>query len=155
MSRAKTTRRQKIAQAIADRLLLIDGTGDWKSDFTGRVDTRMRFIDDVNDSPYLCVVPGSETREYQGKGFKWRFLEVTITLYVQGSDALDLQDMLEHALEDVESQLDSVKSIEYLEDQSTGSKQIVDLTVLSMTTDQGAFADDGLGIGEIVVEVRY
>ena len=93
--------------------------------------------------------PGAETREYQGGGYKDRFLSITIRCYVQEEDA---QDALNILMEDVETVLEDNAQLEYTDKQNNTFKT-QQITIISIDTDEGVL--DPLGVGEILVEVRY
>lgn len=152
MSRAYTTRRQQVVQALCDQINLIDGKGDWLTNVHGVAEPKLKFLGDQTNEISIHVVAGQETREYQGGGFKWRFMEVPITIYIQrGSDPANL---LEHVMQDIETCLDNnVETAVALQEKLNAS--VVDIFVLSINTDQGAFDDEGLAIGEMIFQVRY
>ena len=110
----------------------------------------MVFLDEIQQYPKVCVVAGDETREYQPGGFKWRFLTLTIRAYVHSED--DAQEELALLIEDIEKIIDDNDVLVY-DDTVDPSEITTSLTIESITTDEGVIQP--LGIGEIVVEVRY
>ena len=76
MSRTFTTRRQSIVNALVTQLKTIDGTGSFLTNVSNNVSPRLKFWDEVDDFPAIHLNAGSETRTYQGGGFKDRFLSV-------------------------------------------------------------------------------
>ena len=100
--------------------------------------------------PKVCVVAGDESRQYQPGGFKWRFLLLSIRLYVHSND--DPQEELALLIEDVENIIDDNDVLVY-DDSVHPSEATTSATIQSITTDEGAIAP--LGVGEITVEVRY
>ena len=148
MARSNTTRRSAILEAMAELFEKIDGGDGYKSDLTGSIEPRMKFWDEVDSFPCLHMASGTETREYYGGGQKWRFLTVTIRVYVNSEDPIT---ELEELLEDVETVLDDAGQFDY--GTSEGTKQISQLTVISISTDEGALQP--LGVGEMIVEIRY
>ena len=86
MARSNTTRRSAILDALADAFEKIDGGDGYKSDLTGAISTRMKFWDEVESFPALHMSAGTETREYYGGGQKWRFLTVTIRIYLNSEE---------------------------------------------------------------------
>jgi len=98
--RTYTSRRQSIVNALVTALQGINGSGDFLSNVYNNVSPRLKFWDEVDDFPSLHINAGGETREYQGGGYKDRFLTVTIRVYVKEEDAVDALDKL---LEDVET----------------------------------------------------
>ena len=148
MARSNTTRRSAILEAMAELFEKIDGGDGYKQDLTGAIEPRMKFWDEVESFPCLHMSAGTETREYYGGGQKWRFLTVTIRIYVNADDPIQ---ELEELLEDVETVLDDAGQFDY--GTSEGTKQISQLTVISISTDEGALQP--LGVGEMIVEIRY
>ena len=137
--------RSAITNAIITELKKIDGTGDYSVDFANNVTNKLIFWDEVNDFPFISVVPGNETREYHTSGFKWGYLGINIRAYVHGEEPLD---ELEKVLYEIETQLDADQTIVY----DTG-KTTEQITVLSIATDEGLLAP--YGVGEITCEIRY
>ena len=62
---------------------------------------------------------GQETREYEGGGFRFRFLRLTVRCYVHDQDDVILA--LEELLEDVETVLEDNDPLTYTD--STGASQ--------------------------------
>ena len=148
-SRAYTTRRLGIVNALAEKLKDINGTGSFLSDLAGNVSPRLKFWDEVEEFPAVHLNAGSETREYQGGGYKDRFLSVTLRCYVQDEDSVQALDEL---LEDVETVLENNSRLSYTDRQ--GAKQYTQqITIISIDTDEGVL--EPLGVGEILIEVRY
>ena len=104
---------------------------------------------EVEEFPAIHLNAGSETREYQTAGYKDRFLQVTIRCYVNEEDA---QVALGALLEDVETVLEKHSRLTYFD--STFTKQATQqITILSIDTDEGVL--EPLGVGEMIIEVRY
>ena len=148
MARSNTTRRSAILEAMAELFEKIDGGDGYKSDLTGSIEPRMKFWDEVDSFPCLHMASGTETREYYGGGQKWRFLTVTIRVYVNSEDPIT---ELEELLEDVETVLDDAGQFDY--STTTGTQQVTQVTIVSISTDEGALQP--LGVGEMIVEIRY
>ena len=126
-ARAHSTRRRSIVGAIASKLYeSLNGSAPFRSSVQS-VEPRLRFWDEVQDFPAIQVGAGQETREYEGAGFRFRFLRVTIRCYVNDNDDVILA--LEELLEDVETVLDDAGQFNY--STSEGTKQISQLTVIS------------------------
>ena len=148
MARSNTTRRSAILEAMAELFEKIDGGDGYKQDLTGAIEPRMKFWDEVDSFPCLHMASGTETREYYGGGQKWRFLTVTIRVYVNSEDPIT---ELEELLEDVETVLDDAGQFDY--STTTGTQQVTQVTIVSISTDEGALQP--LGVGEMIVEIRY
>ena len=119
------------------------------SDVNDNVHPRLKFWDEVDDFPAIHLNAGSETREYQGGGFKDRFLAVTVRCYVNEEDAVDALDKL---LEDVETVLEDNSRLDYTNRQG-GTDTTQQITIVSIDTDEGVL--EPLGVGEMLIEVRY
>ena len=92
---------------------------------------------------------GSETREYQGGGFKDRYLSVTIRIYVQEEDA---QVKLNEVMEDIETVIENNSNLQYTDKLNT-IYNVHQMSVISIDTDEGVL--EPLGVGEMLIEVRY
>ena len=144
------TKRTKIAEALANKLKEIDGNHPFNINVFDNVATKMVFLDEIEQYPKVCVIAGDETREYQPGGYKWRFLNLTIRAYIHNED--DAQEELALLFEDIERIIDENDALVY-DDSVNPSESTTSLTIESIGTDEGVIQP--LGIGEMVVEVRY
>lgn len=149
MSRAYTNRRSSIVSALVDKLILIDGTGNFLQDVSDNVSPRLKFWDEVEEFPAIHLNAGSESREYQAGGYKDRFLSITIRCYVQAENAVEA---LAELLEDVETVIEDNGRLTYTDRQGE-TQYTQQITVVSVDTDEGVL--EPLGVGEMLVEVRY
>ena len=147
---AYRTQRKKIAEALVEKFKEIDGNYPYNSNLYQNADSHLVFLDEIQQYPKVCVVAGDEERIYQPGGFKWRFLTVTIRAYVE--DANDPQEILSLLLEDIERVIDDNDILVY-DSSVSPSLQTTSMTIQSISTDEGVIAP--LGIGEMVLEVRY
>ena len=148
-TRDYTTRRVGIVEGLVEKLKDINGTGQFLTDVTDNVSPRLKFWDEVEEFPAIHLNAGSETREYQGSGYKDRFLSVTLRCYVQDEDSVQALDEL---LEDVETVLETNSRLAY-EDRTGTTQYTQQITVVSIDTDEGVL--EPLGVGEMTIEVRY
>ena len=149
LARKHTTRRRAIVEALAQELEQINGTPPFRTSVQ-QVERRLKFWDEVSEFPTIHVGAGAETREYDGGGFRFRFLRLTIRCYV--SDDNDVIEALEELLEDVETVLEDKDPLTYYD--STGASQsTVQTNIITVDTDEGVL--EPLGVGEITVEIRY
>ena len=148
-TRDYTTRRQGIVNALAEKLKDIDGTGEFFTNVDNNVSARLKFWDEVDDFPAIHLNTGQETREYQGGGFKDRYLTVTVRCYINEEDSVAALDKL---LEDVETVLEDNSRLEYTNKRGA-TETTQQITIVSIDTDEGVL--DPLGVGEIIIEVRY
>lgn len=147
--RLYTTRRMAIINALVDKLKGIDGNGGFLTNIFNNVHPRLKFWDEVTEFPALHLNAGSETREYQGGGYRDRFLTVTIRCYVNEEDAVLA---LEKLLEDVETVIETNSRLTYI-DQQGKSQSTHQISIISIDTDEGVL--EPLGVGEMLLEVRY
>ena len=150
MASTYRTKRTKIAEALADKLKEIDGSFPYNTNVFDNVDSKLKFLDEIQQFPKVCVVAGDETREYLPDGYKWRFLTLTIRAYVHNET--DAQEELALLLEDIERLVDENDVLVY-DDSVDPNQSTTSMTIESIGTDEGVIAP--LGIGEMVVEVRY
>jgi len=144
-----TTRRQSITNALVEKIKEINGTGEYLTDLQDNVSPRLKFWDEIEVFPAVHLSVGPEAREYQAGGYKDRFLTITIRCYVNEEDSVDALDKL---LEDLETNLEENQRLRYVD--RRGSAQYTHQnTIVSITTDEGVL--EPLGVGEIVLEVRY
>jgi hypothetical protein len=148
-TRDYTTRRLGIVNAIVEKLKDINGTGSFLTDVNRNVSPRLKFWDEVEEFPAIHLNAGSETREYQSGGYKDRFLNITIRCYVQAEDSVEALDGL---LEDVETVIETNSRLAY-SDRNGATQYTQQITIVSVDTDEGVL--EPLGVGEILIEVRY
>ena len=144
-----TSRRSNIVEALVSKLKTINGQGAFLTDVGDQVFPRLKFWDEVSDFPAIHLNAGSETREYQTAEVKHRFFNITVRCYVQDDDA---QEMLNKLMEDVETVLEENSRLAYT-DQYNVTHYTQQLTVVSIDTDEGVL--EPLGVGELLIEVRY
>lgn len=144
-----TSRRLAITEALAEKLKVINGTGAYRTELNDNVVPRLKFWDEVEEFPAVHLNSGSERREYQGGGYKDRFMNLTIRCYVNEEDAVSA---LEGLLEDVETVIETNSRLAYT-DRLGATNYTQQITILSVDTDEGAL--EPLGVGEILCEVRY
>ncbi|MBD73964.1 MAG: hypothetical protein CMM96_00505 [Rickettsiales bacterium] len=150
MSTAYRTKRKKVITALVDKLKGINGQHPYNSNVFNNVSGTLKFLDEIEEYPKLCVIAGDEIREYQTGGFKWRFLTVTIRAYVRDED--DAQEELATLFEDIEKIIDENDALVY-DTSIVPEGKTTSMTIDSLTTDEGVIAP--LGIGEMIVTVRY
>lgn len=138
--------RSSIAKALASKLELINGLPPYKSMlYKNNIYTKLLFWDEISDFSVICVVPGSETREYLPGGFKWGFINVSLKLYVNSEDPTS---KLEDLLQDVEQVITDNELLEY-----EVGKTTTEILITSITTDEGLLAP--FGVGEMNLSIRY
>lgn len=147
--RTYTTRRSAIVDALVTELKKINQTGAFLTDVYDNVHPRLKFWDEVDTFPAIHLNAGSESREYQGGGYKDRYLTVTVRCYVKETDAVEALDKL---LEDVETVVETNGRLAYTDRQ--GNQQFtLDILVISIETDEGVL--EPFGVGEMQLQVHY
>ena len=148
-TRDYTSRRMAIVQALVVKLKLINGNFPYRTNLYNNVEPKLLFWDEVQDFPAVHCSAGAETRQYQGGGYKDRFMTLKLRVYVQQEDAVL---GLEKLFEDIETVIEDNSALSYT-DQDGTAQSVHQLTIVSLDTDEGAL--EPLGVGEIVCEVRY
>ncbi len=148
-TRLYTTRRQNIVNALVDKIELIDGTGSYQTAVTD-VSPRLKFWDEVQEFPSVHLNAGREVRTYDGGGFKFRYLTITLRCYVEDNE--DSVGALDALLEDLETVLEAEDPLTYY-DKNGVAQSTVQTTIVSIDTDEGVM--DPMGIGEMLVEIQY
>jgi hypothetical protein len=149
-AREFTTRRTAIVTALAGKFKNITLANGYRSDVGETSFPYLKFWDEINEYPSVYLNAGSETRVYQGGGYKDRYLSISVKAYVQNED--DPVKALELLLEDLETVIEENGRLAYLD--ADGATQYTrDIIVLSIDTDEGLLAP--LGVGEIILQVSY
>ena len=144
------TKRKKVVDALVEKIQGIDGNHPYNSNLFDNVTGRLKFLDEIEQYPQVCIVAGDEFREYLPDQFKWRLLDLTIRAYV--SDNNDVQETLALLMEDIERVIDDNDNLVY-DDSVDPSQSATSLTIGSISPDEGVIAP--LGIGEMTGRVRY
>jgi hypothetical protein len=148
-TRQYTTRRQNIVNALVELIERIDGTGEQQT-AVAECSPRLTFWDEVKEFPAVHINAGREVRSYDGGGFKFRYLTLTLRCYVEDNE--DAVGALDALIEDLETTLEHYDPITYY-DKNGVVQKTVQTTILSIDTDEGVL--DPLGVGEIQIEVQY
>lgn len=139
--------RTSIVNAIVTKLKTIDGTGSFQSNLSGNVSNILKFYDELNDFPYVCVTSGYENREYLPGDFKWGYLNISIKIYVQNEFA---QLELEKVLSDIEQLIHDNEQLQY---GTSADHTTTEILITSIQTDEGVL--NPIGVGEMGIVARY
>ena len=150
MSTEYRTKRRKIVDALVEKIKLVNGQHPYNSNVFNNVSGKLKFLDEIEEYPKVCIVAGDEIREYQTAGFKWRFLTLSIRAYVRNEE--DAQEELATLFEDIEKIVDENDALVY-DTSVIPNGTTTSMTIDSISTDEGVIAP--LGIGEMIVTVRY
>jgi hypothetical protein len=141
------SRRTSIVKALTEKLKLINGQAPYQVNLFQNCFAKLKFWDEVQDFPSVYLSPGTELREYHPAEFKWAFLGISIKAYCHGEDS---SEQLERLLEDIENCIDDNNRLVY---DLAKNYQTAELTIQSITTDEGLLAP--YAVGEINLQVRY
>lgn len=148
-ARTYSTRRYAIIDALVVLFKRIDGTGHFLSSLNRNVFSKLKFYDEVTDFPTVCVTASNESRQYQAGGYRDRYLEVRLMVFVNEENPLK---KCEAILEDIETLIEDNGRLAYIDRQ--GQTQFThDITILSISTDEGTL--DPISIGEMSLRVHY
>lgn len=139
--------RNSIVAALVTKLKTINGTGAFVSNLSNNVTNILKFYDEINDFPYVCVTAGFESREYLPGDFKWGFINISIKIYVHNELA---QAELEKVLGDIESVLHDNEQLDY---GAGAGEQTTEILITSIQTDEGVL--NPIGVGEVNIVARY
>lgn len=143
------TRRTSIVEALTEKLKTISYTNGYSTDLGEQAYSKMRFWDEIQEFPCVCLVAGQETIVHQGGGLKDRYLSIILRVYVNEEDSTIA---LERLLEDVELIIDRNGRLAYV-DSSNNTGHTRDIIIINIDTDQGALTP--LGVGEMTLQVKY
>lgn len=141
--------RKEVADLLIDNLKLIDGnissfdnSYTYSADVANNVFRGFKFIDEINDFPYITTQMGVELRNYNTDGLREAELPVIIRFYVRDENS---QQTLESLSQDIEHVI--------YELQPNTNLEMKDITIESISSDEGLFTP--YGIGEILINVSY
>lgn len=139
--------RTQIANALVAKFKsLLTGTSPYTTNLhMVNATTKLKFWDEIQDFPYICVVMGSEVREYHPSNFTWGMLNLALKLYVYGEDS---NERLEALITDVETVISKSEKLELASGRSTE-----EILITSIITDEGLLTP--YGVGEVNILVRY
>lgn len=154
-------RRTSIVTAIADKLRIIDGTGNFKTNLYSQAHARLEFWDQVSNFPSVYAVAGAEQREYLPGNFAWGFLNVALKVYCKGENS---QTELEDLLEDIERVINANRVLLYGPSvppytppdpppATVYEGETTEILITSIITDEGLLAP--YSVGEVNLQVRY
>lgn len=146
-ARLYTSRRMAIVNAIAKKL-----STNPMSSLDGRTIpffSKLKFFSDLNDLPCGCITAGQETRQYQAGGYKDRYLNITIHIFINQENPLEVCEGL---IEDIETFLEINARLLYTNKDGSTSN-IKDITIMSISTDEGTL--DPISVGEMSLQIHY
>jgi len=144
------SRRKEITALLVDKLKEIDGQAVGGTNYTyntnvfNNVNRSIRFLDEVNDFPSLYLSAGTENRDFNSLSLTVATLDVTIRAYVYGED--NSQSLADDMIQDIEHVIYSLGD--------NPDKGILDITIDSISTDEGLAAPYGIAEVELTVVYR-
>ena len=111
---------------------------------TNGVQRGMKWLDQINDFPFICYHVGETVTQHFGAGERYFVMTLDVRGYVRGEDSQSLADQL--AL-DIEDAADSFR------DAATSTHMIVDSRIVEVSTDEGLMEPDG--IVDMSIEISY
>ena len=143
------SRRKEITELLVSELKKINGSVStftasytYNLDISNNCSRRMKFLDEINDFPAVCVNAGTEATIFDTSGLTSGELNITIRSYVRA----------ENPITTAESLADDIEHIVYnLGDRSDIG--MLDMTIEGVSTDEGLVAP--FGILEIDILARY
>ena len=148
-SRTYSSRRYAIVAALVTLVKTIDGTGTFRSDLNFNVYPTLKYFDEVPDYPAVCITAGQETRDYQTGGYRDRYLDVRIMLFIKEENPLEKCEAL---LEDIETLIEDNGRLAYT-DRDGNIQYTHDITILALSSDEGTL--DPMSVGEMNIRVHY
>lgn len=146
--RTYSTRRNALANALKAKIEGINKRGSYVSSVS-EVYTQLKFFDDISNFPAVLVIAGQETRDYQAGGYRDRYLDFRVMIFVREEEPLEACEAL---LEDIETVIEENGRLVYY-DRSGNEQTTHDITILSISTDEGTL--DPISIGEMTIRVHY
>ena len=145
------SRRGEIVDFIVTSLKNIDGAASnydasytFNNNLFNNVYRKLKFLDEVNDFPALYVSAGTENRDFNSLSLTVATLDVTIRAYVFGED--NSQSLADDVVQDIEHVIYSLGD--------NPEKGILDITIDSISTDEGLAAPYGIAEVELTVVYR-
>lgn len=143
------SRRKEITELLVTELKKINGSTStfdpnylYSTDIANNVFRRLKFLDEINDFPTICVNAGSEARTYDTSGLITGDLTLNIRAYLRAENPITAAENLADDIEHI---------VYHLGDKSDIG--ILDLIMQSVSTDEGLVAP--FGILEIDILARY
>ena len=143
------SRRKEITEFLVNELKNINGgSSTYDSNYTystniaNNVFRRLKFLDEINDFPTICVNAGSEARTYDTSGLITGDLTLNIRAYVKAENPITAAENLADDIEHIVYHLGDKSNIGML-----------NMIMVSVSTDEGIVAP--FGILEIDILARY
>jgi hypothetical protein len=143
------SRRKEITEFLVTELKKINGGSstfdsnyNYSIDIANNVFRRLKFLDEINDFPTICVNAGSEARIYDTSGLITGDLTLNIRAYLRAENPITAAENLADDIEHV---------VYHIGDKS--DMGLLNMIMQSVSTDEGLVAP--FGILEIDILVKY
>ena len=146
------SRRKRIIDFLVSELKFIDGEADgrnigvvrsgytYKTNVFNNVFRRMKFLNEINDFPTLCVTAAGEDRIEIGAGVRFGTFGFEIRGYVKDEDTIEVEEDL---ADDIEYVLQAAVLLPSARDNALA---ITDIILTSTETDEGLMTPFGVVI---------
>jgi hypothetical protein len=143
------SRRKEITEFLVTELKKINGGSStfdsnytYSTDIANNVFRRLKFLDEINDFPTICVNAGSEARTYDTFGLITGDLTLNIRAYLRAENPITAAENLADDIEHI---------VYHIGDKS--DMGLLNMIMQSVSTDEGLVAP--FGILEIDILARY
>ena len=133
-------RRTQIVDALVDHL------GSNTDVFPANVSRTYKYLDDVNDFPYITFVPRVEQRDHRGDGRKFAVQAIDLRVYVYDGDSEDIHDECERLADQVEAAVDTFAD-------TYPQFEVEEARVVTLRTDDGLMTP--YGIADLQLSILY
>ena len=143
------SRRKEITEFLVQEFKKINGSSStfdpnytYSTDVSNNVFRRLKFLDEINDFPTICVNAGSEARIYNTVGLITGELNLNVRAYLRAENPITAAENLADDIEHI---------VYHLGDES--DRGILNIIMQSVSTDEGLVAP--FGILEIDILATY
>ena len=133
------TRRKQIIDGLVTEL------GQTNDVDASNVFRHFKYLDEINDFPTICLIPGSEVRQELSANRRLGSIAVSLRGYVFDENNIDTAEIF---AQNVESKVDSFSA-----NVASKANGVSDARVTSFRTDEGLFQP--YGIADLEVEILY
>ena len=151
------SRRTQIIDFVVTELKRINGVVDsrtaplrsnytYKTNVFNNVFRRMKYLNEINDFPTLCVTSGGEDRIEVGAGVRFGTMSFNIRGYIKSTDSS--LDEAENLSDDIEFVINTLNI-----ETNASTFQITDARITSIETDEGLY--EPYGVINVEVLLRY
>ena len=140
------TELKRINGAVDSRTASLRSNYTYKTNVFNNVFRRMKFLNEINDFPTLCVTSGGEDRIEIGAGVRVGTMTINIRGYIKCTDSS--LDEAENLGDDIEFVINTLNI-----EENASTFQITDARIVSVETDEGLY--EPYGVVSIGVLLRY